>query len=77
MGPFGPSSGAAVSREWSLSAEVRAVLVCPICRGELEDSKLGLACASDRLVFPVKQGVPMMLKELALPFDEGNLAKRS
>lgn len=52
------------------------ILACPECKGPLEYLKQGseesLICKADRLVFPVKDGVPVMLIEEAreLPEDE-------
>lgn len=42
------------------------MLVCPLCRGELADVDRGLLCRADRLVFPIEDGVPYMVRELAL-----------
>ena len=66
-----------MSHEWSLSSEVRELLVCPVCRGELKDNTLGLACTQDQLIFPVRDGIPMMLEELALPLNNSKFVKRS
>ena len=48
-----------------LDPELRQLLVCPLCRGELEDHDRGLRCPRDRLIFPVHDGVPYMVRELA------------
>jgi uncharacterized protein YbaR (Trm112 family) len=43
------------------------ILVCPLCKGPLawrkEDSEL--ICKADRLAFPVKDDIPVMLEEEA------------
>jgi len=46
-----------------LSALLKEVLVCPVCRGELEEDEARslLRCPKDNLEFPVVDGVPMML----------------
>lgn len=46
------------------------LLVCPVCKGELRYNrkKPGLECARDRLLFPVRNGVPIMLE-----MDAGHL----
>lgn len=49
----------------SLEPSLRALLVCPRCRGELEDRAGGLWCAPERLWFPVEDGVPYLVAELA------------
>ena len=43
------------------------ILVCPICKGPLAWRKeaLELVCKADRLAFPVKDDVPVMLEEEA------------
>lgn len=50
------------------------ILVCPICKGPLLHRKGSdeLVCKADRLGFPVKDGIPVMLEEDArkLPPEE-------
>jgi len=50
------------------------ILVCPICKGPLLHRKDAseLVCRADRLGYPVKDGIPVMLEEEArkLPPDE-------
>jgi len=48
------------------------LLVCPVCKGPLEalrDADAGpiqeLACHADRLAFPVRDGIPVMLENEA------------
>ena len=43
------------------------ILVCPICKGKLvHDTKAAeLICKADRLAFPVRDGIPVMLEEEA------------
>jgi len=41
------------------------ILACPVCKGPLKfqrDAQV-LVCRPDRLAFPLKEGVPMMLEE--------------
>jgi len=52
--------------DWTLDAELRALLVCPLTRGELVDVERGLYSPEADLVFPVQDGVPMMVRECAL-----------
>jgi uncharacterized protein YbaR (Trm112 family) len=43
------------------------ILVCPLCKGPLlwrKDAQ-ELICKGDRLAFPVKDGIPVMLEEEA------------
>ena len=50
------------------------ILVCPLCKGPLvwRKDRLELVCKADRLAFPVKDDIPVMLEEEAreLPADE-------
>lgn len=43
------------------------VLVCPVCKGQLvwrsEDNEL--ICRADRLAYPVRDGIPVMLENEA------------
>ena len=50
-----------------------SILVCPQCRGPLTLSEAppGLACHACSLLFPVKDDIPVMLVEEALPVTEG------
>ena len=52
------------------------LLVCPICKGPLElrrDAELkpvDLACRADRLAFPIRDGIPVMVEHEARPIDD-------
>jgi uncharacterized protein YbaR (Trm112 family) len=54
------------------------ILVCPLCKGKLVYRKNAaqeayeLICKADRLGYPVKDGIPVMLEEEArkLPAEE-------
>ena len=52
------------------------LLVCPICKGPLEHqrpplhARHELVCAADRLAFPVRDGIPVMLESEARATDE-------
>ena len=50
------------------------LLVCPLCKGKLVDRKAAgeLICKADRLAYPVKDGIPVMLEDEArkLPPEE-------
>jgi len=41
------------------------ILACPVCKGPLKFQKAAdvLVCRADRLAFPIRDGVPMMLEE--------------
>ena len=47
------------------------LLVCPVCKGPLQrpaQSQL-LICSADRLGFPIRDGIPVMLENEALSLD--------
>lgn len=50
------------------------ILVCPNCKGKLTYQKKAkeLICPADRLAYPIRDGIPVMLEEEArsLPADE-------
>lgn len=47
------------------------LLVCPICKGPLDYERVAqeLVCPRDRLAFPVRDGIPVMLVEQARDMD--------
>jgi uncharacterized protein YbaR (Trm112 family) len=51
------------------------LLVCPVCKGPLalrrdgELRPIDLVCLADRLAFPIRDGIPVMLEGEALPLD--------
>ena len=50
-----------------LDKKLLEILACPICKGGLryEIGKQELICLPDKLAFPVRDGVPVMLGEEA------------
>jgi uncharacterized protein YbaR (Trm112 family) len=55
----------------ALNKELLEILVCPQCKGEiyLNDGKNGLICESCRLIYEIKDDIPVMLVDEALPLD--------
>lgn len=55
------------------------ILACPVCKGPLVHSRgtHELICRADRLAYPIREGVPVMLEEEArqLPSDDPLLAR--
>ena len=47
------------------------ILVCPLCKGPLlyRRSEQELVCLADRLAFPVRDGIPVMLEDEARPLS--------
>jgi uncharacterized protein YbaR (Trm112 family) len=73
----------------TIDAELLRILACPVCHGELEplygadleaDSGIiGLACPACAVVYPVRDGIPVMLKEEAVkrPEWDGDNAEKT
>ena len=53
------------------------LLVCPVCKGPLEYHRDAqeLVCRIDRLAFPVRDGIPVMLESAARELPEPEEAK--
>jgi uncharacterized protein YbaR (Trm112 family) len=48
------------------------LLVCPLCKGPLHRKPQGqaLICAADRLAYPIRDGIPVMLESEAEVVEE-------
>lgn len=51
------------------------ILVCPVCKGPLilVKSRDELVCRADRLAFPVREDIPVMLEDEARQIGEEEL----
>lgn len=51
----------------SVDRKTLNLLVCPVCKGRLVQSRKGdeLVCLACRLAFPIRNGIPVMLEEEA------------
>jgi uncharacterized protein YbaR (Trm112 family) len=47
----------------AIDKELLDILACPKCKGDihLNDKKDGLICEACRLMYPIKDGIPVML----------------
>jgi uncharacterized protein YbaR (Trm112 family) len=54
----------------AVSRELLDLLVCPGCREALDDRGTLLRCRGCGLGFPVRDGIPVMLLDEALPPEE-------
>lgn len=52
-----------------LSNDLLEILACPQCKGEIspDDNHEKLVCHKCKLVYPVRDGIPVMLVDEALP----------
>lgn len=48
------------------------ILVCPLCKGPLVCQKEAheLICKADRMAFPIRDGIPVMLEDEARRLEE-------
>jgi uncharacterized protein len=48
------------------------ILVCPLCKGPLQYERAAqeLVCRADRLAFPIRDDIPVMLESEARRLDE-------
>jgi uncharacterized protein YbaR (Trm112 family) len=57
-----------------MDSKLLDILVCPICKGALvyRKAEKELVCKPDRLAFPIRDDIPVMLEEEArkLPAEE-------
>jgi uncharacterized protein len=59
----------------SLDHRLLDLLVCPVCKGPLQPQRdaegrlAELQCLADRLVFPLRDGIPVMLEHEAHNLD--------
>ena len=53
----------------ALSQELLDILACPKCKGELKltDQQDGLVCQACKLLYPIRDDIPIMLIEEAQP----------
>jgi len=50
-----------------MDSKLLDILVCPLCKGPLvyHRERQELVCKGDRLAYPVKDGIPVMLEDEA------------
>ena len=55
----------------AIKAELLEILACPKCKGDIQlnSSKDGLVCESCRLIYEIRDDIPIMLIEEAKPLD--------
>lgn len=57
----------------AISDELLEILACPKCKGDvvLNKQQDGLICNACRLVYPIRDDIPIMLIDEAFPLDQG------
>jgi uncharacterized protein len=55
----------------SLSKDLLEILACPKCKGEvaLTAKEDGLTCPACKVMYPIKDDIPIMLIDEALPLE--------
>jgi len=68
-GPPGTERG--IEEEMPISKELLDILACPKCKGEIFLNKAGdgLICRSCHLLYQIKDDIPVMLIDEALPYQ--------
>ena len=53
------------------------ILVCPLCKGRLiyDRNRAELVCRADRLAFPIRDDIPVMLEDEARQVPEAELPR--
>lgn len=52
-------------KENGVDRKIIDLLVCPLCKGKLLFKKEEVICRFDRLAFPIRDGIPVMLEQEA------------
>ena len=55
-----------------IDQELLDIVACPKCKGELRltENKDGLICGACKLMYPIKDDIPIMLIDEAIKIDE-------
>jgi uncharacterized protein len=58
-----------------MDTRLTELLVCPVCKGPLHRPPQSnhLICRADRLAFPIRDGIPVMLENEAQALDENDM----
>ena len=62
----------------ALNRELLHILACPKCKGSLEllGAEEGLKCAAGAVVYPIRDEIPVMLIEEAVPAEKWDQGQR-
>ncbi len=55
----------------AVSKELLEILCCPKCKGDIQlnDAQDGLICGACKLLYPIRDDIPIMLIEEAISLD--------
>jgi len=54
-----------------IDEELKAILVCPACKGELVFEEHRIICPGCKKAYPIRDGIPVMLIDEAQPWAPG------
>lgn len=56
----------------TISKDLLEILACPKCKGDIRPTEKedGLICKKCKLLYPIKDGIPVMLIDEAIPIGE-------
>lgn len=54
----------------TVNKELLKIMICPECKGEVDEKENKIVCASCGLKYPIKSGIPVMLVEEAERSDQ-------
>lgn len=62
----------------ALNRELLHILACPKCKGSLEllGAEEGLKCAACAVIYPIRDEIPVMLIEEAVPAEKWDQGQR-
>jgi uncharacterized protein YbaR (Trm112 family) len=55
-----------------IDEELRAILVCPACKGDLIFEESRIICTACGKAYPIRDGIPVMLIDEAQPWAPGS-----
>ena len=55
-----------------IDKELLEILACPKCKGDIvvAEGEDGLICKGCNLIYPIRDGIPVMLIDEALPYED-------
>jgi len=61
-----------------IASELLAILACPKCKADIhpEAQGEGLVCDACRVVYPIREDIPIMLIDEAVPLDKWEAGER-
>ena len=55
----------------TINKQLLEILACPKCKGDIRlEKEDGLTCEKCKLLYPIKDGIPVMLINEAIPIGE-------